>query len=133
MSPVVDPRKVDEPVDGLIGDGTAAAPSARLWAGRAFAIVAFVEAATWTGLLIGMYLKYVPATTEAGVQLFGPLHGYAFLTYVAIAVTAAVMLRWRWRTILLALLAAIPPLATIPLEIWMRRTGRLTPRLESVD
>ena len=105
-----------------------AVPPAAIWAGRVFAVIAFVEAATWTGLLIGMYLKYIPATTEAGVQLFGSLHGYTFIVYVIVTITASVMLHWRWGTILLALLAAIPPLATIPLEIWMRRTGRLTPQ-----
>lgn len=100
----------------------------RLWVGRAFATAAFVEAMTWTGLLIGMYVKYVPATTEAGVQLFGPLHGYAFIAYAVITVIAAIALRWRWPTILLAAVAAVVPLATVPLEIWMRRTGRLAPR-----
>ncbi len=28
--------------------------------GRSFAVIAIIEAGTWTGLLIGMFLKYVP-------------------------------------------------------------------------
>ena len=93
-----------------------------------FSIVAFVEAGTWTGLLIGMFLKYVTRTTELGVQIFGMAHGIAFLVYLIVTITAAVILRWRWWIALLAVLAAIPPLVTIPLEIWLARRGDLAPR-----
>lgn len=96
--------------------------------GRVYATIAFVEAGTWAGLLVGMYLKYVTRTTELGVQVFGTLHGYAFLTYVAVTIVTAIVLRWRWWIVVLALLAAIPPLMTIPFEIWMRRSGRLARR-----
>lgn len=95
--------------------------------GRVFSIVAFVEAGTWTGLLIGMFLKYVTRTTELGVQIFGMAHGIAFLVYLIVTITAAVILRWRWWIALLAVLAAIPPLVTIPLEIWLARRGDLAP------
>ena len=94
--------------------------------GQLYAIAAFVEATTWVGLLIGMYFKYIPETTELGVQIFGPLHGIAFIAYVVITITAAIVLRWRWGAIILALVAAIPPLVTIPVEMWMRRSGRLS-------
>ena len=47
--------------------------------GKLFATMALVEAATWTGLLLGMVLKYVTETTDLGVWLFGRLHGLAFL------------------------------------------------------
>lgn len=83
---------------------------------RIFVTVAFVEAGTWAALLVGMYIKYVPQTTDLGVQIAGTLHGYAFLIYVAVTVTAAIRFRWRWGTILIALLAAIPPLTTIAVE-----------------
>lgn len=94
--------------------------------GRVFAVAAFVEAGTWAGLLVGMYLKYVTQTTEVGVQIFGQLHGYAFVAYVVITITAAIRLKWRWYVTILALVAAIPPLVTIPVEMWLRRTGRLS-------
>ncbi|EWS79963.1 DUF3817 domain-containing protein [Brachybacterium phenoliresistens] len=93
--------------------------------GRIFAIVAFVEAFTWAGLLVGMFLKYVTGTTEAGVWLFGRLHGGAFMLYVVLALLSAWKLRWQWWVALVALAAAIPPLVTVPLEMWLRRTGRL--------
>ncbi|WP_198586939.1 DUF3817 domain-containing protein [Glycomyces xiaoerkulensis] len=96
--------------------------------GRLFAAVAFIEAATWAGLLAGMYFKYIPETTELGVQIFGRLHGGAFIAYVAVTLVAAVRLRWRWWVAGVALAASIPPLATAPVEVWLRRTGRLAPR-----
>lgn len=93
--------------------------------GRAFAVVAVVEAFTWAGLLVGMFLKYVTETTEAGVWLFGRLHGAAFVAYVVIALVASVRLRWGWFRTLVALAAAVPPLTTLLAEWWLRRTGHL--------
>ncbi|OFE11351.1 hypothetical protein PHACT_12395 [Pseudohongiella acticola] len=93
--------------------------------GRLFAIASLIEAATWAGLLIGMFLKYVTETTDMGVWLFGRLHGAAFMFYVVIAVFAAWRLRWPWWATVLAILAAIPPLVTLPLEMWFLRLGLL--------
>lgn len=105
---------------------TAAARSTALAPmGRLFAIVAFAEAVTWAGLLVGMWLKYGPQTTEAVVWLFGRLHGVAFMVYVVVAVLAAVRLRWPWWA---AVLAAVPPLVTLPLEWWFKRRGLLSAR-----
>lgn len=101
--------------------------------GRVFATVAFVEAATWAGLLAGMFLKHVTETTELGVQIFGWLHGAAFMLYVAVTLIAAVRLRWPLLVTALALLAAIPPLATILIEIWTRRRGYLADRSAVTD
>ncbi|RSM69275.1 hypothetical protein DL991_39665 [Amycolatopsis sp. WAC 01375] len=106
-------------------------PIARI--GKAFAAVAFVEAATWAGLLAGMFLKYVTETTELGVRIFGMMHGIAFIAYVIVTIAAAVTLRWSRRVTIMAVLAAIPPLVTLPLEIWLRRTGRLAPATPGID
>jgi integral membrane protein len=97
-------------------------------AGRLFSVVALLEALTWAGLLVGMFLKYVTETTDLGVWLFGRLHGGAFIIYVIVSVYCSVRLRWSWQMSLLALLAAIPPLVTLPLEIWFRRRGLLSTR-----
>jgi integral membrane protein len=94
-------------------------------AGRLFAVAAFVEGFTWAGLLLGMLLKYGTQTTALGVKLFGPLHGVAFLFYVAVTLLVAMRLRWPWWAWLLALLAAVPPLVTVPLEVVFRRIGLL--------
>ena len=91
----------------------------------AFRVVAVAEALSWLGLLIGMYVKYVPQTTELGVKIFGPLHGGVFLLYLAVAVLAARSLRWSVGTTLLALLASIPPLVTVWFERWATRSDRL--------
>jgi integral membrane protein len=93
--------------------------------GKLFAVTALIEAFTWAGLLVGMYLKYGSGTTDLGVWLFGRLHGAAFLLYVAVAFVAGARLRWPMWALLLAVLAAIPPLATLPLELWFRRRGLL--------
>ncbi len=93
--------------------------------GKLFSIVALLEGLTWAGLLIGMFLKYTTKTTELGVTIFGPLHGVVFISYVVVTVMAAVRLRWPLWAALLAALAAIPPLVTIPMEIWFKRRGLL--------
>lgn len=94
--------------------------------GKLFMAVALIEAFTWAGLLVGMYLKYVSGTTDAGVWLFGRLHGAAFMLYLVVAFVAGARLRWPMWALLLAVLAAIPPLATLPLEYWFRRRGLLS-------
>ncbi|SOU07911.1 DUF3817 domain-containing protein [Xanthomonas arboricola] len=96
--------------------------------GLLFAVAAFIEGLTWAGLLLGMLLKYGTHTTELVVWLFGRLHGAAFLFYVAVSVLAALRLRWPWWAWVLSLLAALPPLVTVPLEMWFRRIGLLGPR-----
>jgi integral membrane protein len=93
--------------------------------GRLFAIVAWIEAFTWAGLLVGMFLKYVTETTEAGVWLFGRLHGGAFVLFVAVTLVVAVRLRWGWFRTLVALAASVPPLTTLLAEWWLKRTGYL--------
>jgi integral membrane protein len=96
--------------------------------GKLFATMALVEALTWTGLLLGMFLKYVTETTDLGVWLFGRLHGLAFLAYVVVAVLVGSRLRWPMWALLVALMAAVPPLLTWPVEWWFRRRGLLSDR-----
>jgi RND superfamily putative drug exporter len=90
-----------------------------------FKVVAVAEALSWAGLLVGMYLKHVAGTTEAGVHLFGPVHGGVFLAYVGLALLLARTLRWTPWVALLALVCSIPPFATAVFEVWASRTGRL--------
>ena len=90
-----------------------------------FRIAAVAEALSWTGLLLGMLFKHVLDAGEVGVQVFGPIHGFLFLTYVLSAMIVARTQRWGATTTLLALVAAIPPLTTVVFERWATRTGRL--------
>lgn len=83
--------------------------------------VAVAEAVTWAGLLAGMFVKYVPETSELGVTIFGPLHGIAFIAFCLGIVAVGVDQQWRPRRILLGLLSAIPPFATLAFEWWVER------------
>jgi integral membrane protein len=100
-------------------------------AATAFRIVAVAEALSWVGLLIGMYVKYVPETTELGVKVFGPIHGGIFVAYVVVALVASRVLRWSPRATVLALLCSVPPLATVWFERLATRNDRL-PRQQAV-
>lgn len=90
-----------------------------------FRIIAFAEACSWLGLLIGMYIKYVPETTEAGVKIFGPIHGGIFVAYCLVTLLAWRTFGWSFRTAALALVASIPPFATALFEVVADRKGLL--------
>lgn len=93
----------------------------RLW----FRAIAFAEAVSWLGLLIGMYVKYVPETTEAGVKLFGPVHGGIFVAYLLVTLLARRTFGWSAVTTVVALVAAVPPFATAVFEVLADRRGLL--------
>ncbi|MGQ0716733.1 MAG: DUF3817 domain-containing protein [Pseudonocardiales bacterium] len=104
----------------------------------AFRTVAIAEALSWTGLLVGMVFKYLVVGDDIGVKIFGPIHGGLFLVYLAVTMSVRRQLRWSTATMVLALLASVPPLATLVFERWATRTGRLqvgtrTQRPESLD
>ncbi|GAA1881627.1 DUF3817 domain-containing protein [Pseudonocardia ailaonensis] len=93
--------------------------------GKLFRAVAIAEACSWTGLLVGMFFKYVVVQNPIGVQVFGPIHGALFVLYVVVAVVAARKLRWDLRTLALALVSSIPPLMTVWFERRAAQRGRL--------
>ena len=93
----------------------------------AFRIVAFVEALTWLGLLVGMYFKWIAETGEAGVKIFGPIHGGVFVAYIVLALLTARVQRWSFWMTVFALGASIPPFFTVWFEVWAKRSGRLEP------
>ncbi len=90
-----------------------------------FRWVATAEAVSWTGLLIGMLLKYVLSDNEIGVKIFGPIHGAMFLAYCFAVLVVRADQGWGRRTTVLALLASVPPLTTIWFERWATRRGEL--------
>jgi integral membrane protein len=90
-----------------------------------FRSVAFAEAVTWTLLLIGLFLKYVTETTEMGVRIGGGIHGFVFLCYAAVTCFMWVNQKWQAKTGLLALVSAIIPYATIPVEKSLDKKGLL--------
>ncbi|MFA5594936.1 MAG: DUF3817 domain-containing protein, partial [Trueperaceae bacterium] len=66
--------------------------------GYLYMIVAFLEAVTWAGLLVGMYQKYILGLSDNLVPLFGGLHGLVFMLYVAITWLVSRALKWDLRT-----------------------------------
>jgi len=93
---------------------------------RIFLVVATAEAVSWVGLLTGMYFKYLTDAGEAGVKVFGPIHGAIFIAYVLLTFLLARTLRWSRGTTLLGLACSVPPFATVAFEVWAQRTGRLS-------
>ncbi|HSU01979.1 MAG TPA: DUF3817 domain-containing protein [Nocardioides sp.] len=87
--------------------------------------VAVAEAITWALLLTGMFLKYVTETTELGVQVFGMVHGVVFIAYCLATVLLWVDQRWPLSRLVMGLLAAVPPFATVPFERYAERSGLL--------
>jgi integral membrane protein len=87
--------------------------------------VSIAEAITWTLLIVGMLLKYAAGLGSLPVLIAGSLHGLVFITYAATSVLVGVNQRWRVPRIVLAVVMAIIPYATIPFDVRMDRTGAL--------
>lgn len=104
---------------------TATAERTALGPLQVFRIAAVAEAMTWAGLLVGMFLKRVTDTTELGVQVFGPLHGVAFLAYVLVTIVVAVDQRWSARRLLVGVAAALPPFFTVLFDAYAEKRGLL--------
>ncbi len=92
---------------------------------RFYRAAANAEAITWALLLTGMFLKYVTGTTELGVQVFGMVHGVVFVAYCLSTVLLSVDQEWPVRRLVLGLVAAVPPFATVPFERYAERSGLL--------
>ncbi|WP_327587537.1 DUF3817 domain-containing protein [Nonomuraea sp. NBC_00507] len=95
---------------------------------RLFRLVAIAEALSWTGLLVGMFFKYIVVVGELGVKIFGPIHGALFLLYVAAVISAGRAHGWRTGTIVLGLACGVPPFASVWFERRMsRRAAEVAP------
>jgi integral membrane protein len=91
-----------------------------------FRLIALAEAASWIGLLIGMYFKYLGTPrTEVGVKVFGMAHGLIFISFVVAALLTGITAKWAAGTWLLALLASIVPLCSVIFLIWADKTARM--------
>lgn len=90
-----------------------------------FRVVAVAEALSWAALLVGMFFKYVVGLGEGGVPVAGMVHGIIFMVYVAVTLGVCRVLGWSAKTLVLALLASIPPLFTWLFETWALRSGKL--------
>ena len=86
--------------------------------------LAIAEAITWALLITGLILR-ATAGLDVAVSVGGGIHGFVFLAYGATAALLAVNQRWSLRVSLLAIGSAVIPFATIPVELWLARTGRI--------
>ncbi|MBA3379672.1 MAG: DUF3817 domain-containing protein [Chloroflexia bacterium] len=75
---------------------------------KALMIVAFAEALSWLGLLLGMVLKY-GFDNERGVSLMGPVHGMLFIVFVVLLLVTQFQERWSIGRTVLSFLESIPP------------------------
>jgi len=92
-----------------------------------FRMIAIAEAVSWAGLLVGMYFKWIAQSSEAGVKMFGPIHGTIVIGYLLTVMLVRSSFRWDARTTLLAVVASVPPFGTLVFEIWADRRGLLSP------
>lgn len=89
-----------------------------------FRVVAIAEAVTWTLLIAALIIRAVTGFAPI-VTIAGGIHGFVFLSYGATAVLLAVNQRWNPGVAVVAIASAIVPYATIPVEVWLARSGRL--------
>lgn len=99
-----------------------------------FRVLAIAEVITWTLLISALIARAVGADPIV-VTIAGGIHGLVFLSYGATAILVAFNQRWGVGPALTAIVSAIVPFATIPVELWLAKTGRLNGewRLQATD
>jgi integral membrane protein len=96
-----------------------------------FRVVAFGEAVSWVLLLSAMFCKWILESEpfgleEGGVPVAGRIHGMGFFfLYLVMTVVCHFVFRWNVKTTIVALLASIPPFASIWFERKAIREGLL--------
>lgn len=89
-----------------------------------FRFFAIAEVISWTLLIGGLILRTTNGW-DLAVTIGGGIHGFVFLSYGATAIIMAKNQRWSaWPTVV-ALVSTVIPYATVPVDIWLHRTGRL--------
>lgn len=89
-----------------------------------FRFFAIAEVISWTLLIGGLILRATNGW-DLAVTIGGGIHGFVFLSYGATAIIMAKNQRWSaWPTVV-ALVSTVIPYATVPVDIWLHRTGRL--------
>lgn len=90
-----------------------------------FRTMAIAEAVSWTLLIGGMVLR-ATNDLDVAVTIGGGIHGFVFLAYALTAILVSKNQRLgAWPTSV-AVISAIIPYATIPADLWLTRTERLT-------
>ena len=99
---------------------------------RALRVVSITEAASFLLLLlVAMPLKYLSDTPQ-GVSVVGPIHGVLFMAYVGLVFVTRDQLGWTLKRTVLALVAAVLPVAPFLVErYWIRTAGDRAPAEEA--
>lgn len=92
--------------------------------GRFHRSAAALEMVTWAFLIIGMILKY-SGVTGAVVPVAGGVHGFGFLTFIAITVLLWVNNRWSFTQGIVGMGVSVIPFAAWPFTMWAERKGLL--------
>ena len=85
---------------------------------------AALEMFTWALLILGMILKY-SGTTEALMPIAGGIHGFGFLTFIAITILLWVNNRWTVAQGIVGMGVSVIPFAAWPFTMWADRKGLL--------
>jgi integral membrane protein len=87
---------------------------------RTLRVISLAEAISFLLLLVATGVKY-GAGLPQGVKVLGPVHGMLFLGYVALVLVARGRLGWSFGRTVLALIAAVLPVAPLLVErFWLR-------------
>lgn len=97
-----------------------------------FRLVAIAEAITWTLLIAGLILR-ATLGWDLATSIAGSIHGFVFLSYGATAILVSLNNRWRIAPTVLAVVSAVIPYATIPVERWLARRGLLAGEWRTAD
>lgn len=108
---------------------SAPVPDARL-AGALlrFRIAAYVVGVMLLGLVTAMGFKYL-GDQPRGVEIIGPIHGFVYVVYLALALDLAIKARWSARGTILVLLAGTIPFLSFVAERTVTRKVRANERL----
>lgn len=87
---------------------------------RLFRVLAIAEMVSWTILITALILRATLGWALA-VTIGGGVHGFVFLSYGATAILVALNNRWRLGVAVLAVVSAVIPYATVPVERWLHR------------
>jgi len=80
-----------------------------------FRVLAYVVGVLLLGLVVAMGFKYL-ADEPRGVEIIGPIHGFVYAIYLAVALDLAIRAKWSVRGTLLVLIAGTIPFLSFVAE-----------------
>jgi len=92
---------------------------------RLYQVLATAEMLTWAGLVAAMISQYGFGNEVQWFFVAGLSHGIVFLAYALTALVIGINLRWGFGLTLVAVMVAIVPFATVPLDRWLLRKNKL--------